>query len=141
MAPEESSYPSDWLGIAERDLGRVNRCFGDNDPEAARFFLQQSLEKKFLKALLLSRGWRLRRVHDLEVLLDDAVEYDPDLERFRPICRQVTGYCLIERYPLMGVAGPNAGGIAAALEKARELVDQVRQTVREQSLLQPSPMK
>lgn len=64
MPPEESSYPRDWFVIAERDLGRVDRCLRDRDAEAAGFFLQQALEK-FLKAFLLSKGWRLRRIHDL----------------------------------------------------------------------------
>jgi HEPN domain-containing protein len=45
MRPEESGYPTDWLRIAERDLSRVNRCLRDSDPEAAGFFLQQTLEK------------------------------------------------------------------------------------------------
>jgi len=90
MPPEESTYPRDWLAIAERDLGRVARCLRDKDPEAARFFLQQALEK-FQKAFLLSKGWRPRRIHDLEALLDAAVEHDPDLERFRLVCQRVTG--------------------------------------------------
>ena len=128
MPPEESSYPMDWLRIAERDLSRVDRCLRDDDPEAAGFFLQQALEK-FLKAFLLSRGWRLRRVHDLEVLLDDAVEYDPDVESFRPICQQVTGYYLIERYPLAGAARPSEAEIAAALDTAQELVGKIRQSI------------
>ena len=125
MPPEESTYPMDWLAIAERDLSRVDRCLRDRDPEAAGFFLQQALEK-FLKAFLLSNGWKLRRIHDLEALLDDAVEYDGDLETFRPVCQRVIGYYLVERYPLLGVLPPGEDEVSAALESAQEMVSKIR---------------
>jgi HEPN domain-containing protein len=128
MRPEESGYPADWLRIAERDLSRVVRCLRDDDPEAAGFFLQQALEK-FLKAYLLSLGWRLRRVHDLEALLDDAADYDVDLERFRPLCQQVTGYYLMERYPLAGIPSASGSAINDALGAAQELADKIRRSI------------
>lgn len=49
MPLEESSYPGDWLRIAEKDLHRVQYSIEVGDPDAAGFFLQQSVEK-FLKA-------------------------------------------------------------------------------------------
>lgn len=36
----------------------------DGDAEGAGLFLQQSLEK-FLKAYLLGKGWKLKKVHTL----------------------------------------------------------------------------
>lgn len=64
MPPKESRYPKDWLALAEKDLVRVRRSLRDRDPELAAFCLQQAVEK-FLKAFLLSKGWKLRRIHDL----------------------------------------------------------------------------
>ena len=75
-----------------------------------------------MKAVLLSKGWRLRRIHDLEALLDDASERDPGLEQFRTICQRVTGYYLIERYPLAGVVGPTVDEVSASMESARPLL-------------------
>ncbi len=89
MVPEESRYPDDWFRVAEKDLNRAERSLRDDDPELAGFCLQQAVEK-FLKAFLLRKGRELRRIHDLEALLDDAVTYDPSLEQFRPICQRVT---------------------------------------------------
>ena len=51
MPREESPYAVDWLRIAEKDLGRVERMLEDDDPEMAGFCLQQAMEK-FLKAFL-----------------------------------------------------------------------------------------
>lgn len=76
MPPEGSFYPAAWLRIAEKDLGRVERLLSIQDPEAAGFYLQQAVEK-FLKAFLLSKGWQLARIHDLEALLNQALTYDP----------------------------------------------------------------
>lgn len=80
------------IGFAlPRDLGRVDHLLNVQDPEAAGFFLQQAVEK-FLKAFLLSRGWELQRIHDLETLLNVVLAYDPSLEPFRSACQKITGF-------------------------------------------------
>lgn len=69
MKLEDSSYPADWLRIAEKDWIRVKHLLDVRDPEAAGFYLQQSAEK-FMKAFLLTKGWKLQKIHDLEKLLN-----------------------------------------------------------------------
>ncbi|HUF42029.1 MAG TPA: HEPN domain-containing protein [Verrucomicrobiae bacterium] len=65
------SVADEWLRIARKDWRRAERNLEDRDPEAAGFFLQQSLEK-YLKAFLLKRHWKLRKIHELDALLDEA---------------------------------------------------------------------
>lgn len=125
MPREESRYPEDWLRIADKDLGRVERALDDGDPELAGFCLQQAAEK-FLKAFLLTRGWKLRRIHDLEALLDDAVLYDPSLEQFRPLCQGVTKYYLFERYPLMAEPGLTTEEVQISFESLRGLIEKLK---------------
>jgi HEPN domain-containing protein len=125
MQPDKSAYPAEWLRIAEKDLERVGRCLAGGDAELAGFCLQQALEK-FLKAFLLSKGWTLRRIHDLEALLDDAIVYDQDLGRFRSVCQQVTNYYTVNRYPLPAASGPTEVEILRALHTATELVGHLR---------------
>ena len=125
MPPDESLYPDDWLRIAEKDLARAERSLGDADPELAAFCLQQSVEK-FLKAFLLARGWQLRRIHDLEALLDDAVTHDPALERFRIACQKVTKYYMVERYPLTFGVGLTEAEVRDSLGAVHELIDRLR---------------
>lgn len=126
MPREESRYPDDWLRIAEKDLARVERSLDDCDPELAGFCLQQAIEK-FLKAFLLTKGWGLRRIHDLEALLDDAVMYNPELERFRLTCQRITKYYVLERYPLMVGSGLTDREVRASLEAVRELVARIKE--------------
>lgn len=89
----ESLYPLDWYKKAEKDLERSKKNLSEKDLEEAAFHLQQSLEK-YLKGYLLSKGWELKKIHDLEYLLDEAIKFKPELEEFRPLCQEVTGYYL-----------------------------------------------
>lgn len=125
MPPEDSTYPEDWLRIAEKDLSRVQRMLDDEDPEAAGFYLQQSLEK-YLKAFLLSKGWRLKRTHDLELLLNDALIYDPSLEEFRSLCQEVSDYYIVDRYPLSVTAEIGPQDITQSLAESERLVQRLQ---------------
>lgn len=129
MPREDSTYPHDWAHIAERDLARAERLLAMEDPEAAAFFLQQSIEK-FLKAFLLSQGWRLKRVHDLEVLLNDALAFEPSLEEFRGLCQEATGFYMIERYPFTGFVGVTDEDISRALDEGKRLIERLKSRIR-----------
>ena len=97
---QDSVYPSDWHKIAEKDMQRVKTMLELDDPEAAGFFMQQSLEK-YLKAFLLQHRWKLKKLHNLYTLLDTAVVYKPSLEKYRTLCERVSGYYISERYPAL----------------------------------------
>lgn len=128
MPHEESRYPADWVRIAEKDLGRVDRLLDENDPELAGFCLQQAVEK-FLKAFLLSKGWRLRRIHNLDTLLDDAITYDASLEKFRSVCQKISAFYFLERYPFLIETGITNEDVRASLDEAKELVENLRTKV------------
>jgi len=129
MPPEESFYPADWLRIAEKDLGRVERLLSIQDPEAAGFYLQQAVEK-FLKAFLLSKGWQLARMHDLEALLNQALTYDPSVELFRPACQKITGFYMIERYPFIIEATVTEEDVRQSWEQVNGLIERLRRETR-----------
>jgi len=97
---KDSIYPEDWRKVAEKDWHRMGVLLEDGDPDGAAFFLQQALEKYF-KSYLIEKGWKLRKIHELDTLLDFAVEFAPALEVFRGLCERVTGYYYTERYPMI----------------------------------------
>lgn len=117
-------YPREWIQKAAEDFRRVPRRLAEGDIDDAAFHLQQALEK-YLKGFLLSQGWTLKKVHDLEALLDDAVTYDRQLEEYRPLVQQVTGYYLIERYPTVE-EGPTKADVRSAYQRAQRLVKGLR---------------
>jgi len=101
MNKMEASLPSDWLIIARKDWNRIHHMLEYDDFEACGLFLQQSLEK-YLKAFLLQHGCKLRKIHELDALLDDAIKYEPELENFRDLCERISAYYMAERYPPLG---------------------------------------
>ena len=116
------SVAGDWLKIARKDWKRIGRNLRARDLEASAFFLQQSLEK-YLKAFLLSRQWTLRRVHELDALLDEAVKHRVDLENFRDLCERVSGYYFAERYPPLGALDLRSEDLKKDLKEARSFVN------------------
>lgn len=123
-ATGESVYPQDWLRIAAEDFKRVSRRLEEGDIDDAAFRLQQAIEK-YLKGYLLARGWKLKRIHDVESLLTAAVRHDRALERYRSLCQQVAGYYIIERYPMFE-EGPSLDEVRGAYEEAKALVRHLR---------------
>ena len=97
-AIQDSFYPDVWKKAARKDWHRITVLLKDGDAEGAAFFLQQSLEK-YLKAFLLGNGWKLKKIHALDTLLDYAVDFNPSLKEFIDLCERVTGYYFTERYP------------------------------------------
>lgn len=130
MSREDADYPSDWVQIAEKDWRRARRLWKE-DPELAGFCLQQAVEK-FLKAFLLARGWKLRRIHSLDALLDDAVSYDSDLESYRSICQRISAFYLIERYPMTLDARITRQDVQESIDRVRGLVDRIRAHLNDQ---------
>ncbi len=111
----------EWIGIARKDWKRMKRSLRAIDAEAAGFFLQQSLEK-YLKAFILKHGWNLRKIHELDSLLDDAAKCNTNLENFRDICERVSGYYFAERYPPLGVLDLSCEDVKKELKDVRKFI-------------------
>lgn len=54
-----------------------------------------------MKAFLLEQGWKLKRIHELDSLLDEAIKYKSEIESFKDLCERVSGYYFTQRYPIM----------------------------------------
>ncbi len=118
---EMYSLPSDWMIIARKDWNRIHRMLEYDDAEASAVFLQQALEK-YLKAFLLQHGWKLRKIHELDALLDEAAKYKPELENFRDLCERVSAYYFVERYPPLGASDLRSEDITNDLTVAKKFV-------------------
>jgi HEPN domain-containing protein len=62
-------------GIKQARRGKRN--LKDRDTEAAGFFLQPPSEK-YIKAIVLKHNWKLRKIHELDALLDEAAKYEQE---------------------------------------------------------------
>ncbi|HSE83989.1 MAG TPA: HEPN domain-containing protein [Thermodesulfobacteriota bacterium] len=96
MNSTKNSVPAfDCLRVARKDWMSIHPMLEEANAEAAGYFLQQSLEK-YLMAFLLQNGWKLRTIHELDLLLDDAVKYRSDLKIFQDLCKRVSAYYIAD---------------------------------------------
>ncbi|MDE2687496.1 MAG: HEPN domain-containing protein [Chloroflexota bacterium] len=130
MNPQDSEYPEDWIRNAEEDYRMGLYLLEGNFPRGAGYSLQQAVEK-FFKAYLIRQGWRLQRTHDLVELLDDALQYDSTLEKYRSVCGLVTKYSLAGRYPashseMSDLPVMSDENVRAALAEIEPLIERLR---------------
>jgi HEPN domain-containing protein len=99
------NLPAEWFAQGNLDIQAVEILLSQSGPlEIVAFHLQQAVEK-YLKGFLLASGWSLRRIHDLEILLQEAIARDADFAAFLPSCQRITEYYIETRYP-MGFSTP-----------------------------------
>jgi HEPN domain-containing protein len=96
--------------------------------DGAGFNIQQAVEK-YLKGFLLSKGWELKRIHDLEGLLNEAIARDPSFERFRAACQKMTEYYVEERYPWLVGSELTEGEIRESLAAAENIIARIKELV------------
>jgi HEPN domain-containing protein len=129
MPLEESFYPRDWFDKARQDVRTVEILLREEgDAEIAGFHLQQAVEK-YLKGYLLSQGWELQRIHNLEALLNEAIRFEPEMERFRELCEEATDFYTLERYPFFASPGITPENVSRLLPSLRQLIEQIEEMV------------
>jgi len=118
MQHSDSSFPRDGLKVAEKDLKRLQRALRAHDPEQA--------VETFLKAFLLSCGAPLRRIHILDVLLTNAISYEPAFADYRLVCQQITSFYMLDRYPSTTDTGITEQVVRDCYRGVRGLIAQIR---------------
>ncbi len=93
----------------------------------AAFHCQQAVEKG-LKAFLVSRGQRFRKVHNLTYLLDLCEDHDEDLAELRDDVQRLNPFAVNERYP-GGRADPPADVVRELLNIAEQVLATVQETI------------
>jgi HEPN domain-containing protein len=129
MKRKESHYPKDWFRIGDKELKRARNLLNLGDLEGAGVNIQQATEK-YLKGYLLSKGWQLRHIHELEVLLNEAILHDPSFEKFRTACQKITDYYMEERYPFLVSSELTEDEIRESFTIAESLITKIKESVK-----------
>jgi HEPN domain-containing protein len=88
------------LRFADSDLRGAQLSLDDEDPPVLHVCssCHQAVEK-YLKAYLISRGWRLEKTHSIDYLLKKCTEYDEGFDQFRAGLEPFAEYFTEGRYP------------------------------------------
>jgi len=98
MKTSESS-PQDWFLLAKERLESADALIGSRGVcYSAVELLQESVER-YLKGYLISRGWKLERIHDLNRLLDFCIDHNASFSRFIPLAQSLTEQFWAQHYP------------------------------------------
>jgi HEPN domain-containing protein len=92
---------AEWAAKAEGDFAtmeRESRARHNRNNDAICFHAQQCVEK-YLKARLCEAGIEFAKLHDLTVLLDQALAVEPTWEAFRRDLAFLTDFSVSFRYP------------------------------------------
>lgn len=118
--PPHDEEVREWLQKADEDLDAARRLL---TPEPlttpAAFHCQQAAEKA-LKAFLISKGQRFRRVHNLVYLIDLCEEHEPGFGTLRSEVQRLNPFAVDERYP--GARESPSAEVARALLDIAERV-------------------
>jgi hypothetical protein len=63
----------------------------------------------------------LQRTHELDTLLDVASRFEPELEAYQELCERVSGYYILDRYPMVQEVELESGLLDRDLTAAAEL--------------------
>lgn len=128
MHGSESRLPADWVARAEADVEAAEILLAHGgDTGLAGMHLQQAIEK-YLKGYLLSQGWALERIHDLPALLDEAVNYFPELEAYRALCEEATAFYFEACYPFP-VTPPTRDEVEGLLRQMQEMARRIEEAI------------
>ena len=131
MSEIDSRLPADWFARAEKDFVSARHLLGETETAfvmPAAMLLQQAVEKYF-KGYLLSRGWKLKRTHDLSELLDEILPDAPELARLDVTCIKITEYYTEQRYPPLVVSELSKEEVLQSLAEADELIAAIKRRV------------
>jgi HEPN domain-containing protein len=113
----------EWIDKAEADFTTAEREPRAAPPnfDAAAFLAQQSAEK-YLKALLIEKGVKFPKTHDLATLLDLVVPLDPSWDQMRPALNALTSLGVEVRYPGTTADSEDAAEAIRTASAVRQLV-------------------
>ncbi len=115
----------EWYKKAGHDIEAVKILIEKGGPpDVVGVLLQQGVEK-YLKGYLISKGWKLRKIHDLKVLLDEATKHDPLFSQYYDLLDILTQYYFEEKYPF-GEIEASLEDVENGLEDIQGLIDFIK---------------
>jgi HEPN domain-containing protein len=128
----DENNPLDWLRSARTRLHSADLLHPIEGANESVIELLQEASERFLKAYLLSRGWKLRKIHDLGALLAEAVNLDQRFSAFGDFADSLTDQFWAQHYP-----GGDLEGVGQDYPALRQslghLVDLIESEIASQS--------
>lgn len=89
----------EWLERGKMDLETAKLIFTQKGYLNEMIFLVHQAVKKYLKGYLIFHGWGLRKIHNIQILLEEARNYNDFFKEFLDFGRKLTAFYYEDRYP------------------------------------------
>ncbi len=115
----------EWVERGKRDLETAKILFSKVDYyDIILFHIHQAVEK-YIKGFLIYHGWKLKKIHDLETLITEAMNFDDFFQRYLDYGRKLTAFYFEERYPPGPVSSFSEEEVKNMLEIAEEIIENI----------------
>ena len=111
----DEANPQDWFLLAAERLSAADVLYAQSGSTYSGIEILQEAVERYLKGFLIAKGWRLRKVHDLTLLNDEAKKFDPQFDKFDDLCESLTEQFWAQHYP-----GGDLSTVGADYDELRE---------------------
>ena len=117
----------EWIERGKHDLEVAKILLSEQKYfDVVLFHIHQAVEK-YLKGFLIHMGWELKKIHDIELLVTEAMNFNPALQKYLDLGRKLTAFYCEERYPPGPVAFYSKEEIKEILRAAEEMIDKLKE--------------
>jgi HEPN domain-containing protein len=99
MKENSKESVQEWFTKGAHDIESAQSLFEKHGyTDIIAFLIQQAIEK-YLKGYLIYHGWKLKKIHDLQELINEATKIDKAFGSFLDPCIKISKYYIDTRYP------------------------------------------
>lgn len=95
----DESNPADWFWLARERLESADALIESRGICLSAVELLQESVERYLKGYLISVGWKLERILDLDRLLNLSIEHCAGFSLFIPLSQSLTEQFWAQHYP------------------------------------------
>jgi len=119
----------EWIERGEHDVDVAKLLLREGKYlDVAVFHIHQAIEKH-LKGYLIYKGWALKKIHDLELLITESMNFDATFQKFLDLGRKLTAFYYEERYPPGSITFYSEHEVEEMLEEAEELINKLKEEI------------
>ena len=120
----------EWFERGKHDLEVANILLAEEEySDVVLFHIHQAVEK-YLKGFLIYKGWGLKKIHDIELLITEAMSFDDEFQKYLDLGRELTAFYYEERYPPGPITSYSKEEIEEILEEAEEIIDKLKEGIK-----------
>lgn len=129
MKKNSKESVQEWFTKGDHDIESAQSLFEKQGyTDIIAFLIQQAIEK-YLEGYLTYHGWKLKKIHNLQELINEATKIDKSFEGLLDACIKISKYYIDTRYPgFPSEYSPEE--IKKSLFVAQKIIKKIKQNIK-----------